>query len=280
MHAARGGRHQRAARNAVRGQPASNMSSSKSELAFFLTLQSLWGFCSPQHAQKIAELARRDIRTAMNQGGDFSFKDLDMLATLGGSGSHPQNMHSDMLSKLERPHFQASVHNLPLKIHEKKSAPHSQHVLLPHETFATLYHHYPNQWKDRVLPQQDSLQRFWAEMSDHPLMVDHPIRERRNWHQLAVPLSLQGDGVPCVGVGKAWGKTMDLLSWTSCLVSGATMATFFYVYGVFKNCMSTNFGANTMFEFWTLMCWSLMALYLGEWPHKDAWGTAYAADTP
>ena len=184
----RGGRLQRAARAeaAVR----------QSNLAHFLTLQTLWGFCSIQQAQKIAALASKDVAYATHMGQDFSFKDLDTIAKLGTDGRHSRNMYTEFIDKLDPPHFQPHVTALPMKLLGSEIKPYDQHMLLPHETFATLYHAYPSYWKERILPQQESLQRFWAQMSDHPMMVDHPVRARRNWAELAVPLSIHGDGVP------------------------------------------------------------------------------------
>ena len=69
----RGGRHQREARRPI--APAA-----RSELAYWLTLRSLGGFCSAQNAQQIASLANKYIEAAMADGGDFAYSDLNVLA--------------------------------------------------------------------------------------------------------------------------------------------------------------------------------------------------------
>ena len=115
------------------------------------------------------------------------------------------------------------------------------------------------------MPHVSKLRHFWDEMEDHPLLVGHPVRARRNWKSLCVPISIHGDGVPCVGVGKSWTKSMELLSWASCVASGTTMNTFHYIFGVFAHLLSTRFGMNTMQQFWKILAWSLRALFAGEW---------------
>ena len=76
---------------------------------------------------------------------------------------------------------------------------------------------------------------------------------------------MHGDGVPCVGIAKSWGKSMDLLSWASCLAAGSTMNTFFDIYGIFTVCLSERFGANTMWKVWKILKWSFECLWEGEW---------------
>lgn len=208
------------------------------------------------------------------------YSDLNVLAGLGSEGRHPQHMYSDLIKKLDPPHIHRFECTLPLKLHEKNPRDHVQHMLLPHETFSKMYHMYPNQWKTRMVPTDESINMFWSQMEGHPLLVDHPMKERDNWWELAVPYSIHIDGVPCVGVGKAWGKTMELFSWCSCLVLGSSMATFLYIYGLFGVCISKRFGADTMLKFWTVLCWSMAQLFSGEWDNKDAFGVLYDPDSP
>ena len=264
MQRARGGRLQRQAR-AARQQQAQH----SSELAHFLVLQCLWGFCSIPYANKIARLAKLDIDTAVSAGGDFSFHDLNELASIGTEGRHAKNMFVDLSAKLSPSHFPEYTAPLPLKIFERPVKPILQSFLLPHETFSALYHCYPEAWKERILPHQGALDKFWSEMVDHPLMIGHPVHRRANWKKLCIPISMHGDGVPCTGVGKSWVKSMELLSWTSCLAAGATMKTFFFIHGIFQKCISTEFNQNTMSKLWQLLSWSLTALWMGEWPRHN-----------
>ena len=222
----RGGRNQREARS-VASASASLGVVDQSDLARWLTLQVLHGHASPQFAQTIVKKTRVDMKHAVAHNLTEGFSDFNVLAGLGTEGKHAQNMWNELVRKLEKQYLNSFEASIPLKLLEKNAKPHDQHILLPHETFATLFHMYPAAWKERVVPSQEALSKFWKEVSDHPLLIGHPVRERRNWWELAVPYSIHGDGVPCVGVGKSWGKTMELFSWCSCLASGNTMATFF-----------------------------------------------------
>ena len=230
----RGGRHQRTTRrdNAnPAGGAAGRRAGSESNVGKWLVQQVLWGFLSPQVAQHVAKKGRDDIEYAVKNDMRTGYSDLNVLAGLGSEGRHPQHMYSDLIKKLDPPHIDRFECTLPLKLHEKNPRDHVQHMLLPHETFSKMYHMYPNQWKARMVPTDESINMFWSQMEGHPLLVDHPMKERDNWWELAVPYSIHIDGVPCVGVGKAWGKTMELFSWCSFLGLGSSMLTFLYIYG-------------------------------------------------
>ena len=257
MERVRGGRRQREARAAHGNCHA------QSSLGQFLVLQTLWGHMSLPAAQKLAAHAKKDIERAVAGGADFSYSDLNALASLGNGQSN--YMQRDLMRKLEPSNFRLYEVRLPMKILEQQPRLYLQHMMLPHETFSTLFHKYPTAWQERVLPSPSAISNFWEQMSEHPLMVNHPVRRRPNWSRLCIPLSFHGDGVPCLGVGKAWGKSMDLLSWASCLATGTTMTTFFYIYGIFLSCYSTGFEMDTMQKFWKIFCWSLHSLCEGEW---------------
>ena len=85
-----------------------------------------------------------------------------------------------------------------------------------------------------MCPSNEACASFWEKIGDHPLLEGHPVHARRDlpcdWRRLAVPFSIHGDGVPCVGVGKTWSKSMELLSWASCLVKGNTIDTFLHLW--------------------------------------------------
>ena len=261
MERRRGGRLQRE----TRAQATRVADEVQSQLARFLILQSLWGYCSVQLAQKIANLAVHDIEHALSMGERFNIRDLKMLAELGGATCDSQRMYSSLMHKLQPSKFNAFESRMSMTILEQPPRPYLQYMLSPHETFSSLYHDYPRAWQTRILPEQTTLNKFWNEMRDHPMLSSHPVRRRRGWQHLCVPINIHGDGVPCVGVGKSWGKSMELLSWASCLASGTTMTTFFYIFGIFAACLSNSFNHHTMKQLWIILAWSLEALYNGEW---------------
>jgi hypothetical protein len=48
----------------------------------------------------------------------------------------------------------------------------TQHVLLPHELFAALFHSCPSIWRKSNMPDVERLERFWQLNRDHPAFQD------------------------------------------------------------------------------------------------------------
>lgn len=46
----------------------------------------------------------------------------------------------------------------------------------------------------------------------------HPVRNREGHETRMIPLRLHGDGTPVTGLGKQWGKLVDVYSLASLLV--------------------------------------------------------------
>ena len=61
------------------------------------------------------------------------------------------------------------------------------------------------------------IETFWQELLDRddPRLRNHPMRKVPNWKRLFIPLSIHGDGVPVLQVGKADTKSLDVLSMMS-----------------------------------------------------------------
>ena len=81
--------------------------------------------------------------------------------------------------------------------------------------------------------------KFWEAIRHHPLLNGHVVKRQPRWNRRCIPISVHGDGVPVTGVGKSWGKSMEMLSWASCLASGATLSTFNFIYGIFATALVT-----------------------------------------
>ena len=62
----------------------------QSELAFYLVTQVLWGAISAEKARMIATMAKRDIEKAQEAEERFSFRELDMLASLSQHKTYQQ----------------------------------------------------------------------------------------------------------------------------------------------------------------------------------------------
>ncbi len=97
----------------------------------------------------------------------------------------------------------------------------------------------------------------------------HPMARRQRWAETCVPISLHGDAVPCIAVGKAGSRSLDVFSWQAVLAStGSSVDMKNYIYSIFEHCKAKD-GQNTMTEIWAVVLWSLSALFLGKWPDKD-----------
>ena len=117
----------------------------------------------------------------------------------------------------------------------------------------------------RIVPTDTAVEELWNSVADTPQYLEHPLRHRQHHKKWAVSIFIHGDGVPCVGVGKAWSK-MDIFSWGSVLVTdGDTLLSHFLI------CCFYNILASGMTypEVWAVIVWSLQALYTGKWPERD-----------
>ena len=183
------------------------------------------GKLSPQECQRTAAAVVRDLSTA---GVDpkQTFPDLDALANLGSGGRHKQHCHADIMKILARRYGAVSMSKIcvPVKpitgtLIEKVHLP----MLEPHCTLEYLWREEPETFKKRICPSTDALEHFWNEMENHPQMLGHPVKLRRDYKHRAIPLSLHGDGVPATGIGKGWSQLIDVFSFSSLLGSGTTV---------------------------------------------------------
>ena len=117
-------------------------------------------------------------------------------------------------------------------------------------------------------------------MQDHPLLDGHPVLGVRRWTHRAIPISVHGDGVPVTGVGKAWGKSMEVLSWASCLAAGTTLGTFNLIYAIFATACNEEADTHTMRQFFIRLKWSFDQLYEGAWSANDWHGNPWPVGSP
>lgn len=103
------------------------------------------------------------------------------------------------------------VPQLPLVDAFRRRTPTDHPVVLPHLMFAALYRTSPAIFEEHLLPGGvEQVPRFWESMSGHPALAEHPLKTVQNWQRRFILLSLHGDGVPVTGVGKAWGKVVEV----------------------------------------------------------------------
>ena len=186
-----------------------------------------WGHLSPQEIQITAADAIADMKTiGMEQLPQW----LSKFAALGSNGVHSNNMHLELLKMFEP---QSSLPK-PLVVHLVfKDQKHLQSLMLPHELFSALYHHYPSTFQKHFMPGgTEQVSKFWSKFAKHPSMEGHEIFASKNYQHRALPLNLHGDGVPVTGKGKVWVKMMLTLSWTGCLAEGSSKDTCNLIWGV------------------------------------------------
>ena len=234
-----------------------------SQLAYFLVTETLWGAISPQFAKKVASLAAQDCEAANTARRGFRFRELDVLATLPSS-----HLYQRLVKKLSVPHIPMTVIRLSMKCFNVIDM-FDTLILWPHEFFAALYHKYPREWAARILPDVTRIRIFWDAIADHPLLQGHPIHGIRGWRDRCIPISVHGDGVPVTGIGKSWSKSMEVLSWASCLAQGTTLGTFNFIFAMFKTVFCTEPDRDTVRELCEKLRWSFEALYAGEWPYEN-----------
>lgn len=67
---------------------------------------------------------------------------------------------------------------------------------------------------------KDYIKRFWKSVRSGAQYMTHPIRLIDGHEEWAIPIKLHGDGTPVTGLGKSWGKIMDI--WCVCNVRSWT----------------------------------------------------------
>ena len=93
-------------------------------------------------------------------------------------------------------------------------------MLWPHEFAHALHSHMPGSFDERILGgSAETIPKFWEQMQGHPALEEHPLLEREDRWTKCVPFSMHSDGVPVAGIGKSWGKSVDIISWKSCLTT-------------------------------------------------------------
>ena len=177
--------------------------------------------------------------------------------------------------------------NVPTKVQKPRRwmptiQEHAVDFLLPHEYFAYLYHHDRKRFDNMMganLSSGDTIQSFWSEVVRRrdPRTRLQPMTRSARWAEYAVPLSLHGDAAPCVGVGRAGAKSLDVYSWQGVMAIGGSKTVKHLICSVFEQSKPKDPRPNTMDQVWRVIVWSLKALHNGKWPSHDHNGVRYKA---
>ena len=185
-------------------------------------------------------------------GGTLDFAEVEAVSAIRTSGAHPQNAMQHLKNKLAVPKLAAATYKFDCVVKSPACRfvleARQQEVLLPHEVFHILYHEFPEEFDKRLRGHPGILESFWANQAGNPLLEQSNLREQLDWNTKTIPLGLHGDGRPVSGLGKAWGKQLDLYSMFSLLAHGSTKDVMILLHAGFcdllvKESMKTAYGA-------------------------------------
>ena len=289
--AGHGGRLERFA--LMQDHDAPQRHSSTSSLAEHLLRQWAWGQISSNTLQQISMHAYDDqvnLLESMNLSADRACPKLQAMARLGNWGQQPGNVQVQLLSWLGAPSTPpCMMHKVPVLVTKSRAGVAASSgadgqeidfpVLLPHVLFAWLYDNHRDRFNKLFLgacPRKADVGAFWKEMSKRkdPRLEGHPMRARPDWNTHAIPLSLHGDGVPVLQVGKSGAKSFEVYSLQSLFVTGSTLTVKLMLFGLWSS-IATDASWR---EVWRIVTWSLRWLYMGVWPPVD-WNGEPWSDT-
>ena len=120
----------------------------------------LWGAMSPQMLQKNMVLLEEDLSNMAHDALDVS--GIRKLAGLGSRGIHSNNVWRDLVALLPTPKL-PKLHYIFLPMRHNVLGRFSKNVpmILPHELFSTIYHHYPVMCDKLVYGSAETCQNFW-----------------------------------------------------------------------------------------------------------------------
>ena len=254
-----------------------------SALAQNLLKEWLWGRVPTEVVQRLGQAAVQDLSACGVEGagvGSKVFSELQCLASLGSSGSQPGNYYRDLTSKLTPSNWPEPYKVSVPMVHGEGHVWKDFGVLLPHEVFAAIFHHYRSTWERCLCPGEAEADQFWRSQQENPQFRGHPLF-RDGLPKKAIPLTMHGDGIPTTAVGKAWGKSTDVVSWTSLLaVRGLkTMESNFLVWLMYSSFYVKTYWLSTTRVIWTVVAWSFRCLQEGTWPLVDHRGDPFPAKT-
>ena len=200
--------------------------------------------------QKLAATSVEDQKRLLSRvSADRCFvsERLVALAGIGARGRHLGNAHRDLCLILGEPSvpkpFRASVHQKVVKPRrgqqQTQFAPCS--MLLPHELFHRFYTDRHPEFVVQFLGGHEAkVEEFWRGVIERkdPRIVYHPMATERpdDWMRRGLPISFHGDAVPCLRVGHAGTKSLDVTSWQATLAcEGSSLTLKHYIYSMFTH---------------------------------------------
>ncbi len=192
------------------------------------------------------------------------------LARIGSSGRWSNNCHRDIarqfMGDIDMP-ATYTVSQVPC--HDSRRPLEGDlltdvDMLLPHQLFAVLAENYPRHFSS--FTRGDSLSEFWdgVERVGDPHLVGHPILGRAGWKEKAVPIVLHGDGARF-----ARRNSLELAAWAPLLARTSTWSCKFAMAAFVKSAESQATNPGTWSVLWSVLVWSLNAMFEGFHPLHD-----------
>jgi len=111
--------------------------------------------------------------------------------------------------------------------------------------------------------------KFWNAVRGSQHFASHPVRHRAGFEDHCIPLKIHGDGTPVTGLGKGWGKLVDIFSVSSLLICGPTVLRNLMMFMIFQHLICRDLDHCTMDEFYRMLIWSFKACWEGKKPKWD-----------
>jgi hypothetical protein len=256
-----------------------------SELALELVKEWAWGKISAVTVQQFAARGLEDCVKSLELGGlgpENAPASLRALGGLGQGGRASNKCNQQLKRWLGVPLIPEPTH---ARVNVLVLKPRSRGVrivqamklpfFLPHIMFSFFWAKSKKLFNTKFLGPDGAdqkLEDFWTELERRgdPKLVNHPMKRRKGWKRKAIPITIHGDGVPIIAVGKPGTKSFDNISWQSLLACGSALSIKLWITGVFLQnlCTSENQDCDTMEQIWTVIVWSLRAAYAGSHPNE------------
>ena len=233
-----------------------------------MVMMVLWGLISPQLMQKVMSLYKADLKLLAE--GRLNVDGIEKLAKLGSNGTYSQNIWRDFKKILPVPKLPKPLMiSFPLKHTSLGKFVASMPMLLPHTLFAAIYEHYPLMWQRIVMPGKQTCGKFWQAVRSSPQFASHPVKHRNAFEEHCIPLKIHGDGTPVTGLGKGWGKMVDIFSVSSLLICGPTILRNLMIFLIFQHLICKEEGHTTLDTAYKMFIWSFKAMWIGKKPKYD-----------
>jgi hypothetical protein len=198
---------------------------------------------------------------------------LDKLADLGSKGVHSNNVWSQLKNMLPTPKLPPlQMIHLPIKHTTLGKIWAWVPMLLPHVLFAAIYEHYPVMWQKIVYGSAERCKEFWHAVKGSPQFHAHKVKDREDYTTKCIPLKIHGDGTPVTGLGKGWGKLVDIYSVSSLLICGPTILRNPMMFFMFAHLICRDADHCTLDRAFKELKWSFKCCWDGKKPKFDSDG--------